>query len=214
MNSPGTQSQLPSASQAQDDLFVLADVATRFARVARAPRYPDGQRETDVEHSFHLALSATELAAQYYPELDVGLVAQFSIIHDLPEVSTGDVWTFDISDEDRAKKELAEKHATEQLLQTLPPHTADLLRRYEKQVEPEARFVRFVDKILPAIINSVAGEANTFKQDHGVTNLAQLITIREATTKRLQALFPEYPFLYEIWARITQAVDEQMFPDK
>ena len=124
--------------QAHDYMLVIGKLVIDFARVTRAPRLPDGARETDVEHSFHLGLSATELAGTYFPDLDAGLVAQFSLVHDLPEVYVGDVWTFGISPEDRAKKEQDEKQATLRLLKELPPNTANLLERYEKQIEKEA----------------------------------------------------------------------------
>jgi hypothetical protein len=40
----------------------LGKVAMEFARVRRVPRYGDGERESDVEHSYMLALIAPELA--------------------------------------------------------------------------------------------------------------------------------------------------------
>jgi putative hydrolase of HD superfamily len=201
------------AQQAHDYLLALGNVSVRFAQVERAPRYPDGDRETDVEHSFHLALSTIELAANYYPELDTGLITQFSLVHDLPELYTGDVWTFNISDEDRAKKELTEKAAIDQLLDELPPHVAQLLERYEAQQEPEARFVRFVDKILPAIINIMAGDANTFKEDYGINTVEQLNAGREARTAKLQAMFPEFQFIHLVRDLISKTSAEHVFPD-
>lgn len=187
-----------SAQEAHDYLLALGSLTVRFAEVDRAPRYPDGERETDVEHSYHLALSATELAADYFPDLDVGLVAQFSLVHDLPEVYTGDVWTFNISDEDRALKEAAEKVATARLLEELPPYMAQLLERYEKQEEREARFVRFVDKLLPAVINAMAGDANTFSEDYGVMSAEDLLRTRAARTSKLQEQFPDFPMIHMV----------------
>jgi putative hydrolase of HD superfamily len=202
------------AQQAHDYLLKIGDLTVRFAAVDRAPRYPDGDRETDVEHSFHLAISAMELAADYYPELDVGLVAQFSLVHDLPESYTGDVWTFGISDEDRAKKEEAEKEATEKLINELPPHLSQLLERYEKQIEPEARFVRFVDKMLPAIINIMAGEAGTFKQDYGIYTLEAIQSGYAERMEKLQSMFPEFDFILLITGLIEQTSQQSLFGTK
>lgn len=179
-------------------MLVLGALSVAFAEVERAPRYPNGDRETDVEHSFHLAVSAVELAADFYPELDIGLVSQFSLVHDLPEVYAGDVWTYDISDEDRAKKEKTEAKATERLMKQLPPHMAQLLKRYEEQVEPEARFVRFVDKLLPAIINIMAGDANTFKDDYNLASIDDLLKRREIHRQELLAKFPEFDVIHPI----------------
>jgi putative hydrolase of HD superfamily len=201
------------AQEAHDRLILLGDVTLRFAEVERAPRYADGHRETDVEHSFHLALSAVELAADYYPDLDVGLVAQFSLVHDLPEIYTGDVWTFGISDADLAKKAQAEKQATAKLLKELPPYLAQLLEHYEHQTEPEARFVRFVDKMLPAIINIMSGDANTFKEDYGITTLEEVREGRDARIAKFQAMFPEFPFIHMVRSLISVTSDKHMFPD-
>jgi len=188
----------PHSQAAHDYMLTIGALTVAFAEVERAPRYPNGDRETDVEHSFHLALSAIELAADFYPELDIGLVSQFSLVHDLPEVYAGDVWTFEISDEDRAKKEAAEAKATERLMKELPPYTAQLLQRYEEQTEPEARFVRFVDKLLPAIINIMAGDANTFKEDYKVSSIGDLLKSREGHRQELLAKFPEFDAIHII----------------
>lgn len=197
--------------KAQNYLLSLGDVSTRFARVERAPRYTDGRRESDVEHSFHLALSATELAAHLYPKLDQGLVAQFSLVHDLPEVYAGDVWTVHITDEELAKKHAAEAEAAARLMKELPPHLADLLERYEKQEEPEARFVRFVDKIVPAIINIVADEASTFSVDHKIGSPQDYKKARAGHLERIRIMFPEYAELEPLVLAIWDTHTERMF---
>jgi putative hydrolase of HD superfamily len=197
--------------RAHDYLLELGRISVDFAQVERAVRYPDGDRETDVEHSFHLAISALELASDFYPELDLGLVAQFCLVHDLPEVKTGDVWTFNISDEDRQKKEADEAIATKELIEQLPPHTSQLLARYEEQVEIEARFVRFVDKILPAIINIMAGDANTFKEDYGMVTAEDVYRGHEARTAKLQALFPEFQAIHMVSQLISQTSINHVF---
>lgn len=202
---------ISKVEEAHDYLLVLGELVTKFARVTRAPRMPDGARETDVEHSFHLALSATELAGTYFPDLDVGLVAQFSLVHDLPEVYAGDVWTFGISEVDRTKKEAAEKNATKQLLTELPPHTAHLLKRYEAQKENEALFVRFVDKFLPAIINYFAKEASTFLNDYDGHNRSELHARTQQWIMDLKTRFPEYPFLHNILEMLDATSEESVY---
>ncbi|MEI6850606.1 MAG: HD domain-containing protein [Candidatus Saccharibacteria bacterium] len=204
---------IEKAGQAHDYLLSLGRLCVRFAEVERAPRYPSGDRENDAEHSFHLALSATELAADYYPNLDLGLVSQFSIVHDLPESYAGDVRTFGISDEDLKMKEIAEQKATERLLKELPPYTAQLLKRYEEQIEPEARFVRFIDKLIPAIINIMAGDANTFMEDYGLTNVDELNAGRDERTAKLQKMFPEFQFIHLVRELVSKTSVEHVFKD-
>jgi putative hydrolase of HD superfamily len=199
------------AKQAHDDLLIIGDFTMRFAQVYRAPRYSNGDRENDAEHSFHLALSAAELAADYYPELDIGLVTQFSLVHDLPEVYSGDVWTIGISEENRSKKEAAEKIANQKLVKELPMHIAQLLTRYEKQQEPEARFVRFVDKLMPDIIHIIDGEASTFKEDHKITELDKLEEIDVLFTEKLQSMFPEFKFIHRVRKLILKTFKQKIF---
>ena len=203
-----------TAEQAHDYLLSLGDFAMRFAQVDRAPRYSNGDRENDAEHSFHLALSAAELAADYYPELDIGLVTQFSLVHDLPEVYSGDVWTIGISEENRSKKEAAEKIANQKLIQELPPHISQLLARYEKQQEPEARFVRFVDKLMPDVIHIIDGDANTFKEDHKITELDRLVEINDTFAEKLKSMFPEFIFIHRIRKLIIETFKVRHFSDK
>lgn len=202
------------ASQAHDYLLSLGDFAMRFAEVERAPRYVSGKRENDSEHSFHLALSAAELATDYYPELDIGLVTQFSLVHDLPEIYSGDVWTIGISEENRSKKEEAEKVANQKLVTELPPHIAQLLTRYEKQQEPEARFVRFVDKLMPDVIHIVDGDANSFKEDHKINDIEKLKEIHDIFGEKLQTMFPEFKFVHKIRKEILETFKKRVFKDK
>lgn len=137
-------------------LIDLADVCFDFAQVERTSRFPDGtRRESDTDHTVMLGLAACALANWCAPDLDVGLVAQFALVHDLPEVYAGDICTLrPLSDDDRAAKTKRE-HAATQLLGKMfgprLPWITGQLERYEKQEEPEARFVRGVDKILPEL---------------------------------------------------------------
>ena len=183
--------------QAHDQLLALGELAIKFSDVHRITLYPDGHYENDLEHSFHLALSATELAANYHPELDVGLVSQFCTVHDLPEVYAGDVPSYNISATSKEAKEKAEQLALKKLLSELPPHTAQLLERYEKQIEPEARFVRFVDKLLPAVIHAVATETNRddFFGRFNITSIEQINESNRKNQRKLQEMFPEFDFV-------------------
>src|SRR6187402_153736 len=87
----------------------LGALAMKFSRVERMPRYDEKTRENDAEHSFMLALVATELSEHLYPgKLNLGLVSQYAMVHDLIEVKTGDVATFHHSAEDMATKQAVE----------------------------------------------------------------------------------------------------------
>ncbi|MDB5177620.1 MAG: Metal dependent phosphohydrolase [Candidatus Saccharibacteria bacterium] len=211
-----TQKMSKDAQQAHDYLLQLGKLTVDFAHVERVPHYDINHPENDVEHSFHLAISAMELAANYHPELDVGLVAQFSLVHDLPEVYVGDVPTFDITDEKRAEKESAERVATERLVKELPPHLGQLLKRYEDQIEPEARFVRLIDKLLPAVINMINPELSRvlFKRNYDVTTKEELDAGEPAKVARLVAMFPEYDFVHIIREIVVTSLGERVFENE
>ncbi len=158
------------ATEYSPDLSViclnLGKIAMDFSRVDRIPRYADSERESDVEHSYMLALVAPELAEKLELGLDTGLLSQFAIVHDLIELKTKDVATLLLSETELHQKEIAERIALSELLSELPPHTAHLLTRYECQAEPEARFVRYVDKLLPLVVDILGNGARVMKEDY------------------------------------------------
>lgn len=169
----------------------LGKVAMDFSRIKRVPRYADGERESDVEHSYMLALVAPELAAALELNLDQGLVSQYAVVHDLIELKTGDVATFNIPDDALEQKVQAEHLALESLLEELPPHTANLLLRYEQQCDDEARFVKLVDKLLPIMVDILGEGARVMHEDYSVSSLEQLHASHEQLRRRLHDTFGE-----------------------
>jgi len=169
----------------------LGNYAVRFATIERAPRYSDGKHENNAEHSFMLALIAPEVASLLRPDLDIGLVAQYATVHDLVELETGDVATFNLSPTELAHKEQAERDALDALLRRLPPYTAALLRRYEEQTEPEARYVRLIEKALPLLLNIFGAGSSVMHEVFGITTEQELAAAERACQQRLQATFPE-----------------------
>ena len=182
------------AEHAAEISLQLGRVAMDYSRVERVPRYDTESRESDVEHSFMLQLVAVELAETYFPELDSGLVARFSGVHDLPELLSGDVPTFHTNKEMLRKKDLAEQMAVKNLEMILPPHTYALLLRYEKQKEPEARLVRFIDKLLPIIVDIHGPGLMVLKEDYNVETLAEYLDADEKQADRCKSMFPEEDF--------------------
>ncbi len=204
--------ELPFAEEAAQVAYNLGSMAMRFARIERVPRYDEYSRENDAEHSFMLGLVATELAATYYSSLDVGLVAQFSTVHDLPELKTGDVATFTLDDAALAAKEYAEKSQLDSLCNELPPYTRHLLMRYETQTEPEARFVRFVDKILPVIVDIIGPGKKVMVEDYDITTPEQLNSNEDRLSSKLLERFPdeELGFIHQVRDILAQTFSSQM----
>lgn len=172
----------------------LGKTAMLFSRVYRTPRYADGERESNVEHSYMLELVAPEIAAALELPYDRGLITQFAGVHDLIELLTGDVATFLFDELQQSDKEKDEKNALEQLLEILPVHTGGLLERYESQLEPEARFVRYIDKLLPVVVDIVGAGRKVMAEDYGVTSLKALQACHDQLHDRLVNMFDgEFP---------------------
>lgn len=176
------------------DVLALADTAMRFSYVERVPRYTPETRENDAEHSFMLGLVAQEIAVSYFPELDSGLVARFALVHDLLELHTGDVATFAISDGALQDKCSNEKSALEAVCSELPPKTALLLRVYEEQELPEARFVRFIDKLLPVAVDILGPGSQVMHEDYDTLTRQDLVLAENSLRSRFEKMFPEFHF--------------------
>src|SRR4051812_45990207 len=86
---------LPGSDQVDGAMVlrVVRDLAVpphQIDRVSVMPFDP-ARKENDAEHSFSLGLAAVCLAPLMNPDLDLGLVAKYALIHDLPEIYSGDV---------------------------------------------------------------------------------------------------------------------------
>jgi 5'-deoxynucleotidase YfbR-like HD superfamily hydrolase len=206
--------QQSQARAIHDQLISLTEITVKLATVKRTVLYAKDHQENDAEHSLHLALTASEIAATYYPKLNNGLVTQFSIVHDLKEVYAGDVPTFDITQAQRDKKEARERLAYKRLLKELPPHTADMLRRYEEQKEPEARLVCLVDKLLPAAVHAIAAQANKeyFITTFNIQSLEQIDARNERFDAYLQKEFSEFDIVLIAQKLIIKSARDQLWP--
>lgn len=148
-----------SAVQLADAVTELAGLALRFAAINRTSVYWTDQRtpESDTDHTVMLAWVAPALAARLCPRLDVGLVAQFAVVHDAVEVFCGDTPTLRIDDAGRAAKAEQEAVAADEWdlrFDDRLPWMPRTIRDYEAQVDPEARFVKAVDKMMPRLVHA------------------------------------------------------------
>ena len=174
----------------------LGKTAMHFACIDRVPRYDNGERENDAEHSYMLALVAPELSESLELPLNSGLITQYAIVHDLIELKTGDKATFLFDKHHQAQKEAEEHAALVELIHDLPPYTATMLLRYESQEDPEARFVRYVDKLLPIVIDVIGQGERVMREDYGVTSQEALAKCHDSLHERLVEKFNgEFPEL-------------------
>ena len=94
------------------------------------------------------------------PEMDRGLALAYAVLHDLPEVRVGDVTPMDgIAPAEKARRE----HDAASGLFAGRPDLFALWQQYERQQDPEARFVRQLDRLdlaLQAVSYSTAEGPN------------------------------------------------------
>ncbi len=141
-----------SAAQAVIDLGALT---LKFARVDRITNHEDGVTpESDTDHTVMLGLVACAYAARYATHLDIGKIAQYALIHDLVEVYAGDTPTLTKVPWDKKKKHEREMRALKRIQKEFSktlPWIPTTIARYESLKDPEARFVKTMDKIMPTI---------------------------------------------------------------
>jgi len=193
-----------------DRVIELGHDAVQFAHIERATIYVTGRKENDAEHSHMLAFIAPYLAQKYYPDMDMGLISLFTTIHDDPELVCGDIPTLGMSDMQYAQKQANEQAAVDIRIQSLPEPWSGLLERYEAQEEPEARFVKLVDKLMPALLK-LHGDGLANFQLCGINSRNEFEADAAITTARLWTSFPEFPELHEIRQLLLQAVGDKVF---
>lgn len=182
-----------------DRAVSVADVALRFGRVERATFHHDGLRpETDTDHTVALGLLAIELAVLWGNPNGVspGTVALLSLVHDLVEAECGDTNTLEgLTPEGQAAKAQREAAALETLRKRFGSDFAgdsliiDAIEIYEAQVLPDARFVRYLDKVTPKLSHILNGAACVRRQGRTV---AWLHACHEEQGAQLRAAYPEW----------------------
>lgn len=187
---PGTEDLLERAQHLGETILKISQLVIDFADIKRAPRYCEGRRENDAEHSFMLALVGIEIAHQDRPDLNRGLVGELALVHDLIEVKTGDMPTFQATEE-----QLRQKHAREQaelpgLLEELPPHLAELLKLYEAQKLPETVFLKNLDKLLPYPVDIIGAGEKVMHEDFGITTRQEFLDQDAVLEQRWRNKFP------------------------
>lgn len=198
-----------TTAELADAVTDLGRLALAFGRIDRTAVYhPDGHTpESDTDHTVMLGWVACSLVAKFFPGLDVGLVAQFALVHDAPEVYAGDTPTLRIDADGRKAKADREAAAVTRLDREFSvrlPWLPTLLKAYEEQQIPEARYVRGVDKILPKIVHMLDGCAGLIDHGMGSTELTAVFDQQEADMARYVGEFGELMDLRaELAGRVT-----------
>jgi 5'-deoxynucleotidase YfbR-like HD superfamily hydrolase len=137
-------------------LVDIGKLVLTFAQVNRATYHEDGVTpESDTDHTVMVSVCACALAEKLYSDsLDLGLVAQFAIVHDLVEAYAMDTDSFGISVDGKKEKDAREHEAflrIKEEFKDVYPWVPDMIERYEALDTREARFVKTVDKLMSKI---------------------------------------------------------------
>jgi len=141
---------------AEDTISLLANLLIPSATVFRTTKVqPELDRfENDAEHGFLLATLGCAIAQQMGPQLNLGKISQYALVHDLVEAYAGDttIWA---PAEAHATKEKREEEALELIEERFGerfPWIDQTIKKYELFDEPESCFVYALDKIIPYIV--------------------------------------------------------------
>ncbi len=200
----------------------ISMLTDNFSQVERMPRYSNGRRENDVEHSYMLAIVAPEMAKMLNLDLDLNLIRSFALTHDLLEVKVGDVATFDLTPAQLEEKERLEQAAKLELLDELPELTAESLEVYEQQDSREAVFVRMVDKLLPVAVDLTGDGVRVLREDYGINSHSELVSSHNTLhTRLLEKYGNDFPDLVAAHALLCELLEqkyletvEQKYPEK
>lgn len=129
----------------------LLDLLLELQALDRVPRSGYSMRgmvnpESVSEHTFHIVFLAWSLVREL-PELDALRVLELALVHDLPEVRTGDLPRTATPYFPPGAKAAAELQVARELLAPLGERASDLLAEYQAGETPEARFVSVCDKL-------------------------------------------------------------------
>ena len=94
--------------------------------------------ESVAAHSWGMAMLATQICPE---ELNLQRVLELCILHDIAEVHVGDITPHDnVSSEEK-------HHLESEAIQRMGIEAESAFSEYEEQVTPEAKFVRYLDKL-------------------------------------------------------------------
>lgn len=146
-------------SRTADALVDLARVALHFGKIDRTSVYhADGSPESDSDHTVMLGWAAVALAPAC--GVNAGLAALFALVHDAVEVYAGDTPTLKISavgQRAKAEREAEAAHRLHVQFFAALPAFPSMVREYEDQELPAARYVRALDKIMPKLVHLIDG---------------------------------------------------------
>lgn len=150
-------------------LAELQQMIADFAKIERVPVFADvGRKETDVDHSFGLAITCWFLQPKIAPHLNLGKILEYALAHDIVELHAGDTYSFD--EEAMKMKESRERDALRRLRDDWPDFNeiTTAAEAYMDRIDEEAKFVKAVDKMLPIFMFELNPDPKKSWRDRGI----------------------------------------------
>ena len=119
-----------------------------------------GRHESVAEHSFRLALMAY-MVSDEVPEIDTDKVIRMCLIHDLGEAITGDIPSFEKTDNDEAVEDSAVSGFVNQLPEYWKKQLGEMYSEMNELKTPEAKLYKALDK-LEAVIQHNEADISTW----------------------------------------------------
>ncbi len=166
----------------QLDFLIQID---RMKNIERQTLIADGsRRETDAEHSWHIAVMAFLLKEYAVEPIDVDRVVRMLLVHDLVEVYAGDTFCYDV--QGNLDKKEREEAAADRLFSMLPDDQRDEIRalfeEFDRMDTPDSRYAASLDRLQP-IINNHLTNGHTWRKGHVNSKqvFERMAPIKEAT---------------------------------
>lgn len=180
----------------------LASLILDFGKIDRITYHQDGLLpESDTDHTVMIGVLGLSIASKLYKDLDLGLIAQFALVHDLVEVHAGDTPTLvGVTTDSAREKENRERHALDKIKEDFGEEfnwIHETIEKYERLDTKEARFVKTLDKILPKITVVLNKAKAVNDKKFGAKD-----SVRQNQQKQIEHLRSisfDMPELLEIW---------------
>lgn len=191
-------------------ILEVASLILDFGKVHRKTLHQDGERfETDTDHTVMVGILGASIAQKLYPDLDLGLIAQFALVHDLVEVHAGDTDTLTgISENSIKLKEEREMLALKKLEESFGQDFSwihQTIEKYERLDTKEARFVKVLDKIMPKL--TVVLNRGASINSRGITR-SEVKKTFDIQRPRLREWAHDMPELITLWEHFATKVLE------
>ncbi|MBR6046456.1 MAG: HD domain-containing protein [Ruminococcus sp.] len=124
----------------------LLHTAERLKDTPRHCTTSKGRTESVAEHSWRVSLMALFLRNEF-PDVDIDRVVNMCLIHDLGECFTGDIPTFQKTDNDRQTEDSLFRHWVSAMPGELSADISTLYGEMEAQQTKEAKLYKALDKL-------------------------------------------------------------------